>query len=225
MVVPSNTTTPVDVLIADGRPLFRASLARLLREQPLLRIAGEAGDADAVRMAVATAKPAVVVLDPFLPGDALALVSTLRVQHPRIEVLLYGVPADDTIIIRALQAGVKGFVDQDTDVGYLVAAICRVATGEVMVSPRLAHYIAASYAALVERDNASPRGASNELTVREFHVLQLIAAGYSNRAAAATLGISEHTVRAHLRSVSRKLGVQNRVQAVAEAVRQGLIQK
>jgi DNA-binding NarL/FixJ family response regulator len=217
------TTSPIRVLLGDGRALFRSGLARLLAAEPGIVVVAEASDAAGVLDAALSTGPDVVLLDPFLPGGAVGIVRALRLRRPQSEVLLYGVPEDDAIFLGALQAGVKGFADQGTDVGYLVAAIRSVAAGEVMVSPRLARHIAASYAALLTREQSGPRGASNDLTQREFDVLQLIAAGHSNRRAANALGLSEHTVRAHLRSVSRKLGVQNRVQAVAEAARLGLI--
>jgi DNA-binding NarL/FixJ family response regulator len=151
------------------------------------------------------------------------MIRSLRVRSPQTEVVLYGVGEDDALFIEALQAGVKGFADRNTDIHYLASAIHSVAAGEVMVSPGLARHIAASYAALLARERPTVRGAGNDLTEREFDVLRLVAAGHSNRAIAASLGLSEHTVRAHLRSVSRKLGVQNRVQAVAEAVKLGLV--
>lgn len=213
---------PVRLLLADSRPLYRAGLTRLLAEAQALHVAGEAGTAAEVVAAVAALAPDVVILDPALPG-ALPMVRTLRSRFPRTEVLLYGVGDDDALFIDALHAGVKGFADQTTDITYLASAIHSVAAGEVMVSPGLARHIAASYAALLARERGAARPAHGELTDRELDVLRLVAAGHGNRAIAASLSLSEHTVRAHLRGISRKLGVQNRVQAVAEAVRQGLI--
>lgn len=218
-----SASTPVRVLIGDGRGLIRASLSRLLAAQPALAVVAEAvGAVDVVRAAAATV-PDVAVLDPHLPGDALAVVRSLREQHPHPEVLLYGFPEDDMLFLSALHAGVKGFVDQEADIDYLVAAIQSVAAGEITVAPRLVQHIAVAYTALLTRQQARPSDTPDALTQRELDVLRLIAAGCSNRAAAGALGLSEHTIRAHLRSISRKLGVQNRVQAVSEAIRSGLI--
>jgi DNA-binding NarL/FixJ family response regulator len=223
MMPPRAAGSPVRLLLADSRPLYRSGLTRLLAEAPTLQVLGEASTAPEVLEAVAALAPDVVVLDPALPGGALAMVRALRSRFPHTEVLLYGVGDDDALFIDALHAGVKGFADQTTDVHYLSSAIHSVAAGEVMVSPGLARHIAASYAALLARERAGTRVAHSELTERELDVLRLVAAGRHNRTIAVDLGLSEHTVRAHLRGISRKLGVQNRVQAVAEALRQGLI--
>jgi DNA-binding NarL/FixJ family response regulator len=215
----------IRVLLADARPLYRDGLTRLLSDTPALLLIGAADHADVVLAMADTVAPDVVVLDPELPGGALAMVKALRSRFPSTEVLLYGVGDDDALFIEALQTGVKGFADRNTDLHYLATAIHSVAAGEVMVSSGLARHIAASYAALLTRERSTAHGASTDLTEREYDVLRLVAAGRSNRDTAAALGVSEHTVRAHLRSVSRKLGVQNRVQAVAEAVRQGIVMR
>lgn len=224
MTVPSRaaTSAPLRVLLGDGRPLLRDGLARLLAAQHGVLVVAQAGDCSEVLDAATAAAPDVAMLDAHLPGGALDAVRALRARFPDAEVLLYGLPEDDAQFISALRAGVKGFADREADIEYLAASIRRVAAGEVTVSPRLARHITAWAAPLVAATQQSRR-LSNELKQREIEVLQLVAAGHSNRDAAAALGLSEHTVRAHLRAVARKLGARNRVQAVSEAIRYGLV--
>lgn len=213
----------VRVVLGDGRSLFRAGLAGLLGAQPGLLLVAEAADAPTLLAGVAATGPDVALLDLSLPGGAIEAAAAIRARHPRTEAFLYGLPDDAALFVRALHAGVKGFADAAVTVDSLVAAIQGVAAGEVMVSPGLVRHLAVAYSELLAGQQARrPRGGT-ELTQRELELLPLIAAGYSNRAAAAALGLSEHTVRAHLRSITRKLEVQNRVQVVSEAIRTGLL--
>lgn len=213
----------VRVVLGDGRSLFRAGLAGLLSAQPGLTLVAEAADAMSLLAAVAATSPDVALLDLSLPGGAIETAGTIRTRHPGTEAFLYGLPDDATLFVGALHAGVKGFADAAVTIDSLVASIQSVAAGEVMVSPGLVRHLAVAYSELLAgQQTRRPRGGT-ELTQRELDVLPLIAAGYSNRAAAEALGLSEHTVRAHLRSITRKLEVQNRVQVVSEAIRTGLL--
>lgn len=216
-------SSPVTIVLADGRALFRASLARLLADQPGLSVLAQVADAADLLRCVTRIAPAVAVLDLALPGGALDAAGAIRTRCPQTEVVLYGIPQDDTVFIQALEAGAKGFADGGVSADELSTSIRRVAAGEVMVSPSLARHIAVAYGALMAQKQTARRAVGTELTERELGILRLVASGCSNRQAAAALGVSEHTVRAHLRSISRKLKVQNRVQAVSEAIRTGLI--
>lgn len=213
---------PVRVLIAEQRSLVRAGLAQLLAGHPALVVHAEATSAAELLTAVSSGSIDVVVLPVGLSGAALDTVRTMRRHYPAVEAVLYEVPEEDSFFLAALQAGVKGLADQRVDLDYLVTAVRGVAAGEVMVSPQLARFIAASYARLLARSQPALR-ASDELTDRELDVLRLIATGASNRVAGLALAMSEHTVRAHLRNISRKLGARSRVQAVSEAIRMGII--
>ncbi len=211
------------VVLGDGRALFRASIVRLLAARVGLRVVAQAADADSVIDYVQQLAPDAAVIDLSLPGGAIETARRIRERHPRTEVVLYGLPTDDDTFVQALAAGAKGFADAAVSIDDLAATILRVVGGEVMVSPGLARHIAVAYGALMARAGTSRQRNGSELTARELDTLRLIARGHSNREAAAALGLSEHTVRAHLRGVSRKLKVQNRVQAVSEAIRAGLL--
>jgi DNA-binding NarL/FixJ family response regulator len=214
---------PVAVLLADGRPVYRAALASLLAAQPLVSVVAEASDAAASISALHASAPRVVVAEPHLQGGVVNLIAWVRENHAAVEVLLYDIPLDDAIVVDALRAGARGFVDCDADAVYLISAIHSVAAGEVVISPRLAHHVTDAYLSLAAMTTSHRFDDRSSLSAREREVLSLAVKGLSNRALAQQLALSEHTVRAHLRVISRKLGARNRVQLVLEATRLGVL--
>lgn len=215
---------PIRVIVADPYTLSRTSVASVLAAHPAVVVVGEAASAREALQAVAQ-EPAIVLMHPDLSADPSSLIHTVRLASPRSPVVLFGLREDEPRIAAWLEAGARGFIDEKADLATVVQILLRVAAGEQVISPRLpapAHGPAAAPRRL-HGDRATVRSAWLTLTARERQVLGLIAAGCSNRDAARALGISEHTVRAHLRSISQKLGVQNRLQAVALAFHAGLV--
>jgi DNA-binding NarL/FixJ family response regulator len=214
---------PVAVLLADGRPVYRAALASLLDAQPLVTVVAEAGDAASAIKALHARVAQVVVAEPHLQGGVVNLIAWVREHRSALKLLLYDVALDDAIVVDALRAGATGFVDSEADPAYLIAAILSVAAGEIVISPRLAHHVTDAYLSLAAVANVHAVRDRPSLSLREREVLQLAVRGLSNRALAQHLALSEHTVRAHLRVISRKLGARNRVQLVLEASRLGML--
>ncbi len=214
----------VRVVVADPYTLSRTSVAGLLAAHPAVAGVDEAATASEVLRAVAQG-PAVVLAHPHLSDDLGGLIRAVRLASPHSPVVVFGLREDEPRIAAWIQAGARGFIDEKADLAAVVHILLRVAAGEQVISPRLpvpTHAPAAgSVSPSGERGAARP--AWMLLTERERQVLRLVAAGCSNRDAARVLGISQHTVRAHLRSISQKLGVQNRLQAVALAFHAGLI--
>lgn len=223
MTASSQPPAPVSirVLLGDGRPLIRAGLIRLLSNQPEIAVVADVAGAADLADAVAACAPDIVVLDSQLPGGAIHAARSLRLQRPALAILLYGLDESESDVLEALQAGVRGFAGQEADIEGLTRSIRSVAAGELMASPRLARHIETLFGGLRSQEGARPGETGDPLTDRELEVLALVASGASNRGVAAALGLSEHTIRAHLRSASRKLGVRNRVQAVSAAIRKG----
>lgn len=215
-------TAAVSVMIVDSRPFFSAGLRRLLSGHETVEVVADIADTRAVPAALAATPPDVLLLSYGLANDLDAFLRGLRTIVPAMAVILFGIPHDSDIAIPALRLGVKGLIDDDADLSDLVAAVHAVAGGQAIISPRLASKLAATDAAPFiggsVGDAAPPR-----LTSREVEVLRLVAGGLSNRSIATTMGLSEHTVRAHLREVMRKLNVRSRIEAVSVAIRQDLI--
>jgi DNA-binding NarL/FixJ family response regulator len=126
--------------------------------------------------------------------------------------------ASEEAFLPALRQGAAGFLDRTASVEEVLACVRRVAQGEMHIPARLAARLAGEY-----RELALSQSGSFCLTSRELEILEQLAKGYSNRAIAAALYLSEHTVRAHLRNIMHKLNVENRVQAVARATSGGLL--
>lgn len=139
---------------------------------------------------------------------------------PTVRVVMLTVHDDEQYLFQALRAGAKGYLTKQVTAEELIAHLGRVRDGEVVIEPSLAGQVAES-AARLHRGEFWP-GAHLGLTQRESEVLELLVKGHSNRAIATRLMLGEETIKTHLRGVYRKLGVSDRAQAVAFALREGL---
>jgi DNA-binding NarL/FixJ family response regulator len=207
----------VRVLLGAEQQLGRAGLARLLGSRPGLRVVADAGTPLALMQLAADLAPNIAVLNPALAGAELATVHRLRASCPDLAVLLYDVEPRRVAMIDALRAGIRGFVDRQAGIDALAGAVVRVAAGDLYISPSLVRVLADA------GPGPRPGHGFDPPTGRELDILRQVASGRSNREVALALGLSEHTVRAHLRSISRKLEVRNRFQAVAVALQSGLL--
>jgi len=191
------------VLIASGDVATRASIRQRLQEGGC-SVLGHATGEDAALAAINAGAPDVVVLHlPSPPTDALRLARRLRSDRPGLALVGFSSASDAASVLAAFDAGVRGYVLSDDDPFELVSAVLAVLDGGSPLSPKVAR-------ALI--DARTPAG-PERVTSREREVLDLLGEGLSNKAIAARLGISERTVKAHLTSAFRRLGVQRRTQA------------
>jgi NarL family two-component system response regulator LiaR len=211
---------PVRVLIVDDHSIVREGLAMLLAEDPEVEVVGEAADGETALVRVAELAPEVVLLDLMMPGmGGLATLRRLRTgkaadEGPRVVVLTSF--AEGEQVTEAIAAGAMGYLLKDVARDELVRAVVAAAAGQPTLHPE-------AQRRLVERLSAPrPRSPLDELTPRERDVLGQIARGRSNKQIAATLYLSEGTVKGYVSSVLAKLGVDDRAQAALWAARQGL---
>ena len=212
----------ISVLLADDQALVRGGLRAMLEAEDDLRVVGEAADgADAVEQTLLR-KPDVVLMDIRMPGtDGIEATRRLAQRGSPARVLVVTTFDLDEYVFAALRAGASGFLLKDADPDRLVEAIRTVATGETLLAPTVTRR-------LVERfvrgpdPGAASRERFAELTERELEVLGLVARGLSNAEIAATLFLSEATVKTHVTRCLTKLGLRDRVQAVVLAYETGL---
>jgi two-component system, NarL family, nitrate/nitrite response regulator NarL len=209
---------PTRVLVADDHLLFRAGLVSLFAGQPDFVIAGEAGNGiDAVDMA-RQLRPDLILMDIRMPGEGgLSALRRIRDAAPDACVVMLTASEDDADLVEAMKSGARGYLLKHTPPAELFVRLRAAMNGETTISGALA-------ARLLNRllnEQKAARGTS-ALSERELEVLGLVAAGKSNRGIAQQLTITENTVKKHLQSILEKLHLENRTQAAAYALREGI---
>lgn len=214
---------PIRVVLVDDHEIVLQGLKAILaRHVGEVRIVGEAVDAEAARQAVQALDPDVVLSDVRLRGSSgLDLCRQLLERDASRKIVLLSAYDDEQYLFQALRAGAVGYLLKRVGGVELVGHLRRVVDGEIVIDPTMAGRAAAS-AARLQRGEFWP-GAHLGLTHRESEVLVLAVAGLSNRAIAGRLVLGEETVKTHLRSIYRKLEVNDRAGAVAVALREGIV--
>lgn len=200
----------IKLLLVDDQSIVREGLCSLLQAKPDLEVIGTAENGkDAVAQALSL-QPDVVLMDVRMPVmDGVAATRQLRQQAPAIKVLVLTTFDDDDYVARAMQCGAKGYLLKDTPSEELAQAIRAIQKGYTQLGPGLFEKAIASTPAPAP----VPPPELSQLTPREREVLQLIAAGHSNREIAAALFISERTVKNHVNSLLGRLNLRDRTQA------------
>jgi DNA-binding NarL/FixJ family response regulator len=221
----------ISVLLADDQPLLRRGFRMILEAEDGLAVTGEAGDgAEAVELA-RRVKPDVVLMDIRMPGtDGIEATRRITEAQPDVRVLVLTTFDLDEYAFGALRAGASGFLLKDVRPHELVAAVRTVASGDAVVSPRVTRRLLEEYAQqLPVADAGAGAGQADRypqlasLTEREREVLAVVAQGLSNVEIAASLFVSETTVKSHVGRILAKLGLRDRVQIVVLAYESGLV--
>ncbi|MEV7010521.1 response regulator transcription factor [Streptosporangium sp. NPDC051022] len=206
--------TPIRLLITDDHPVVRDGLSSMFARDPGFEVLGEAADgAEAVRLAQEL-RPDVILMDLRMPGmDGVTATRELARRGITARVLVLTTYDTDGHVLPAIEAGATGYLLKDAPRAELLRAVRAAARGEAVLSPS----VAATLMGRVRTLSAGP------LSRRELEVLELVAAGNTNREVAARLFITEATVKTHLLNIYAKLGVGDRAAAVAEAFNRGLL--
>ncbi len=206
-----HVSSRLSVLLVDDHALVRQGFRRLLEDDPLITVVGEAGDGDAAIALAGRLKPRVIVMDYAMPGMG-GLTATRRIlaQWPDAAILMVSAHGEEIMVRQALQAGARGYVRKDVLDFDLARAVRQVAAGETVLDPKV-----------VRPDPDAPR--AHRLSPRQRQVLQLICEGLSYDAIAAQLKISVNTVAVHKASIMKVLGVHRGTELVACAIRHGLV--
>lgn len=212
----------IRVLLADDHGLVRKGLRFVLEHESGIEVAGEAGDGrEAVRMADEL-KPSVVIMDIAMPNlngiDAAAQIAKL---HPEIGVIMLSVHSDESYLLRALNAGARGYLLKDSAELDVVRAVQAVALGRPFFSPGIAKTLLEDYMRYLQQREL--QDTYDLLTDREKEVLQLLAEGKSNKEVATLLNLSLYTVETHRTHLMQKLNLHNTAEIVLYAVRKKII--
>jgi len=217
------------ILLADDHVLFQDGIASLLRAWDH-EVVGQASDAPtAIALALAL-RPDLVLMDVAMPGGGgLEATRELAKARPEIAIVMLTASEDVDDLFAALKAGARGYLLKNLESRELRAMLDAVARGEAAITPAIAARILAELArtAHVPAVGASAPGPDardpDRLTDRERDVLRAVVRGLRNKEIAAELGVSENTVKFHLRNILDKLHAQSRAEAVARAMRDGLV--
>jgi DNA-binding NarL/FixJ family response regulator len=216
----------VRLLICDDQPLILAGLRTLLATQPDLEVVGEAADGAAAITAAGRLSPHVVLMDVRMPGtDGIKATAAITSSNPSPRVLVLTTYDQDEYVFDALAAGASGFLLKDSRPEDLIAGIRAVASGDALLAPSVTRRLIGLFARGRTSQARQLAAHLDQLSEREQQVLSLVARGHSNTEIAAALYISDHTVKTHVASILRKLGLRDRVHAVIFAYESGLIDR
>lgn len=217
-------TDPTRILVCDDQALIRTGMTTIIDAQPDMEVVGECADGRAAVDLSRRVQPDVVLMDvrmPVLNGiDATRLLAGAGVSDP-VKVLVVTTFNLDEYVYEALRAGASGFLLKDAPPAQLLNGIRTVATGAALLDPGVTRQLVGRYAARIRPAEGEPE--RSPLTPRELEVLRHVADGLSNKEIAATLLISQETVKTFVSRILTKLDLRDRVQAVVYAYRHGLV--
>ena len=211
------------LVLADDHALFRAGIASLLTAWGH-DVVGVAGNGLEALQAVRDLHPDLVLMDITMPEcNGLEATRLIKAELPTTRIVIVTVSDQDEDLFEAIKSGAEGYLLKDMDEAELESTLNALEAGEPALSPRLAAKILDEFARLGRERSRREGDRREDLTAREREVLQLVAEGATNREIAASLHLSEHTVNFHVKNILSKLHLRNRAQAVAYAVRTGLV--
>jgi two-component system nitrate/nitrite response regulator NarL len=213
----------VRVLLIDDHALFRVGLQGLLERRGIQVVGAVGSGAEGLQLARESA-PDVVLLDLRMPDlDGIEVLRRMRRGGLRVPVVMLTTSSNERDLVEALRGGAQGYLIKDMEPDELVSALQEIMGGKLVVAPDMTRALVSA----VRGDSPAPpeHKLLGDLTPREQEILRHLAEGQSNKLIARHLGISDGTVKLHVKAILRKLGVHSRVEAAVMAVEHGLGQK
>ena len=214
-----NESGKIKIIIADDHPVVREGLSAMLAREEDILVVAEAKDGNEALELALEHSPDIVLMDLRMPEmDGVEAIRHLKEQNPEIQVIILTTYDDDEDIFRGIEAGARAYLLKDAPREELFKAIRAVSRGESLIDPSITGRVLDRLTKLSQQVQTP-----EILSDRELEVLTLIAKGTSNKEIADTLTISESTVKTHIQSIFHKLEVNDRTEAVTEALKRGII--
>jgi len=208
------------VVLADDHSLFRDGIASLL-EQAGYDVVAQADSGDTALIAVRKHKPDLVLLDIIMSGvNGLEVLRQIKTEWPQIQVVMLTVSDADDHLFESIRYGADGYILKGVRADEFLDMLAGLSRGEAAISRKTATRLISGFQTLNRKEETR-----NKLSTRELETLKLMGQGLSNKAIAERMFISDNTVKYHIRNILQKLAVQNRTEAVALALREGLIER
>lgn len=214
----------IRVLLIDDHALFRIGLEALLDRRGIEVVASVGDGKEGIKMAKEK-NPDVILLDVRMPNiNGSQVLQQLRSDDFKIPIVMLTTSDEEQDLITSLRNGAQGYLLKDMEPDELVNALKEIVSGKTIVAPELAT-ILAKVVQKGDADEIEETTPFSDLTPREHEIICLLAEGLSNKVIAKSLGISDGTVKLHVKSILRKLGIHSRVEAAVMAVERNLCQK
>lgn len=212
------------ILLVDDHVLFRRGIASLLESRQDMEVVGEADDGLQGINQARELIPDLILMDINMPHcDGLEATRVIKQELPHVQIVMLTVSDDDENLFEAIKNGARGYLLKKLEPSQLFNMLEGLRQGEAPISRIMAAKILEEFQEPNRKSRRESNGVVDELTPREIDVLEQVVTGATNKAIAATLGITENTVKIHLRNILEKLHVRNRIQAAVHAVREGLV--
>lgn len=211
--------TPIRILIIDDHSMIREGIRQLLELDGDIKVVGEAGDGKEAIQLIQQTPHDVVLLDINMPNvNGLQVLEQIKLKKIETKVLILTIHNEIEYLLKAVDIGVDGYVLKDSESAVLKTAINAVYHGETFIQPSLTPLLKEN----IER-NTRKLEVDDSLTRRELQVLELLAEGLYNKEIAEKLFISEKTVKNHVSSIFKKIGVSDRTQAAVYAIKHNIV--
>ena len=208
----TGSMTPIRIMTVDDHPLLREGIAAVIEGQPGLSLVAEAGSGEEAIERYREYRPDLTLMDLQMPGiGGIAAIEAIRAEFPEARILVLTTYRGDVQALRAFRAGAQGYLLKSELRKEMLTTIHQIMEGKRRVPEEIAQEMAG-------------HAGDDELTPRETQVITHVARGEANRDVAASLGIAEETVKAHMKSILAKLQANDRTHAVAIALRRGIIE-
>src|SRR5262249_8744440 len=202
----------IRIVIVDDHPLFREGVVNSLRYARDIEVVGQGDSAEAAIDLTTGLLPDIILLDIDIPGNGLYAAQAIAAACPMTKIVVLTVSAEQDHLTEALKAGVRGYILKGVAARELIRIVRAVSAGEVYLPPKLATTLLFEMTGALP-ESPGPRSPVQELTEREYQILEGLTAGLSNKEIGQQLCLSEQTVKHYMTNILQKLHVHNRVEA------------